>query len=178
MTEAINSMYKRYRNAEVCYAYLGDVSTNEALMGTEFARSNWFTRRWTLQELIAPPNVVFLNHQWLIIGTKRSLKAVISDITKIDVAMLDKAYPEEFSIGRRMAWASHRTTIKLEDMAYSLLWLFGLNMPLLYGKGDTAIIRLQEEIMKKSDDPYIFVWKNKSNDPSGLLAKSPSDFDA
>ena len=85
--------------------------------------------------------------------------------------------PEEFSIAQRMSWASKRVTTRVEDIAYSLLGLFGVNMPMLYGEGERAFTRLQEEIMKHSDDHSLFVWSNKTSGYRGLLAKSPADFE-
>ncbi|KAH8596197.1 heterokaryon incompatibility protein-domain-containing protein [Bisporella sp. PMI_857] len=177
LTEAINSMYRWYQNATVCYAYLSDVQTSEVSGDASFGKSAWFTRGWTLQELIAPASVEFYNFTWQKLGTKESLKDVISEITNIDVAMLEGVDPEAFSVAKRMSWASKRTTTRPEDRAYSLLGLFEVNMPLLYGEGERAFIRLQEEIMKHSDDQSLFAWKSTSNGYRGLLAKSPTDFD-
>jgi hypothetical protein len=174
LTEAINSMYRWYQNAVVCYAYLSDVEGSNA---SSFKESAWFTRGWTLQELIAPANVEFYDSTWRNLGTKESLKDVISERTGIDVAMLEGADPEDFSVAKRMSWAATRTTTRVEDRAYSLLGLFGVNMPMLYGEGERAFIRLQEEIMKHSDDQSLFAWKGAWKGYRGLLAKSPADFD-
>lgn len=177
LTEAINSMYRWYQNATVCYAYISDVQDNDPLIDPTFRGSMWFTRGWTLQELIAPACVEFYNKTWKKLGTKESLREVISDITNIDVEMLlAGADPEAFSIAKRMSWASKRTTTRSEDRAYSLLGLFGVNMPMLYGEGARAFIRLQEEIMKSSDDQSLFAWTSNSDNYRGLLAQSPGDF--
>jgi hypothetical protein len=176
LTEAINSMYRWYQNAAVCYVYLSDVQSSEVSCDSSFEESAWFTRGWTLQELIAPANVEFYNCTWHILGTKESLKDAISEITGIGVAILEGADPEGLSVAKRMSWASKRTTTRVEDIAYSLLGLFGVNMPMLYGEGERAFIRLQEEIMKHSDDQSLFAWKSTRNVYRGLLAKSPSDF--
>jgi hypothetical protein len=176
LTEAINSMYRWYKNAEVCYAYLSDVQSSEVSGNSGFEESAWFTRGWTLQELIAPANVEFYNCTWHKLGTKDSLKDAISQITSINVAVLEGVDPENFSIAKRMSWASKRTTTRIEDIAYSLLGIFGVNMPMLYGEGERAFIRLQEEIMKHSDDQSLFAWKSNSDSYRGLLANSISDF--
>ena len=176
LSESINSMYRWYQNAAVCYVYLFDVDTVTSVPST-FTTSAWFTRGWTLQELIAPLNVEFYEAGWHKIGTKETLKCAISSATGIDVKVLERgADPKAFSIAQRMSWASGRTTKKLEDIAYSLLGLFGVNMPLLYGEGERAFIRLQEEVMKQSADHSIFAWTSAERCYRGLLAKSPASF--
>lgn len=176
LTEAINSMYRWYQNSVVCYAFMSDVECSEVTDDSDFAASAWFTRGWTLQELIAPTEVIFYNSAWQWLGTKDSLKDAISEVTNINIEMLEGADPEQFSVARRMSWASARTTTRIEDVAYSLLGLFGVNMPMLYGEGERAFTRLQEEIMKHSDDQSLFAWKSTSDSFRGLLAKSPADF--
>ncbi|KAM5353011.1 hypothetical protein ACJZ2D_017122 [Fusarium nematophilum] len=176
LTESINSMYQWYQDAAVCYAYLADVETTKPSEDASFGDSVWFTRGWTLQELIAPATVEFFNCAWQKIGTKQSLKDIISRVTNIDTAMLEGADPDDFSIAKRMSWAAKRTTTRSEDRAYSLLGLFNINMPMLYGEGERAFIRLQEEIMKISDDQSLFAWRSDSTNYRGLLAISPIDF--
>src|SRR5205814_1400499 len=139
LSEAINSMYTWYRNASVCYAYLSDVSaasSADPLYPTvsSFRRSRWFTRGWTLQELIAPPDVVFLSKEWKEIGSKETLKERIKEITGIQIKALEGADMGLFSVSERMSWAAKRQTTGIEDTAYSLMGLFGVNMPLLYGE--------------------------------------------
>jgi hypothetical protein len=181
LSEAINSMYRWYQEAEVCYVYLSDVpsGTDSCGLDPKFAGSRWFTRGWTLQELIAPSSVIFLGSDWEEIGTKGDLQEVISEITGIHAnILLGDDDLESVSIAQRMSWASKRTTTRVEDLAYCLMGVFGVNMPMLYGEGQQAFIRLQEEIMKMSDDHSIFAWK--SNDwwrhDGGLLATSPAAF--
>lgn len=176
LSESINSMYRWYQNAAVCYAYLFDVGGTRLSNDSSFSKSVWFTRGWTLQELIAPLNVEFYNSAWDKLGTKESLIDTIAATTGIDVEALKGVDPEHFSVAKRMSWASKRTTTRAEDIAYSLLGLFGVNMPMLYGEGERAFIRLQEEIMKHSDDHSIFAWSSDDNKYRGLLAKSPVDF--
>ncbi|KAH8803578.1 heterokaryon incompatibility protein-domain-containing protein, partial [Xylogone sp. PMI_703] len=154
LSEAINSMYRWYEEAEVCYAHLADVPSK-----AKFAESRWFTRGWTLQELIAPSTLKFVNEQWKEIGTKSSLGLELSQITGVPVGiLLGKDDLESASIAQRMSWASKRETTRDEDIAYCLMGIFGIHMPLIYGEGQRAFIRLQEEIMKVSDDHSLFAW--------------------
>jgi Heterokaryon incompatibility protein (HET) len=149
LSEAINSMFRWYSNAAVCYVYLSDVK----YPGGEISHSRWFTRGWTLQELIAPRIVEFFTSKWELIGTKRSLRRKIASVTGIDVeTLLDPDTLSSASVARRMAWAANRQTTRTEDVAYCLMGLFDVAMPLLYGEGEKAFIRLQEEIIKEIDD--------------------------
>ncbi|KAF2091761.1 HET-domain-containing protein, partial [Saccharata proteae CBS 121410] len=181
LTESINSMYNWYGEAAICYAYLNDVPDNEEVVQDPvFARSVWFTRGWTLQELIAPSRVIFFSNGWNEIGEKHTLARRLAQITDIDVHVLGGAkHPYECSVAQRMAWAANRVTTRREDIAYSLLGLFDVNMPLLYGEGEKAFIRLQEEIVRISDDDSLFAWKDETASPMdchGLLANSPKHF--
>jgi hypothetical protein len=180
LSEAINSMYRWYQDSGVCYAYLADVPLNAVdhrtgAISPEFSKSRWFTRGWTLQELIAPSTVIILDQKWQEIGTKLSLQRMISKITGIPTNILLEGDLEGASVAQRMSWASKRKTTKVEDLAYCLMGMFGINMPLLYGEGERAFTRLQEEIMKVSDDYSLFAWKS-SEKHSGLLAASPAAF--
>jgi hypothetical protein len=171
-------MFHWYRDAQVCYAYLSDVPATEEdhwVQDSAFRKSKWFTRGWTLQELLAPQTVVFFNHNWEEIGTKGRLYSLISSITGIErLFNFEKA-----CVAQKMSWASNRETLRSEDMAYCLMGLFKVNMPLLYGEGSNAFYRLQLEIMKQSDDESIFAWSEaewQSHQESGLLAYSPAAF--
>ncbi|KAK4043934.1 ankyrin repeat-containing domain protein [Parachaetomium inaequale] len=172
LSEAINSMYRWYQESVVCYAYLADVPFGA---DPECLESEWFTRGWTLQELIAPSTVIFLDQSWQEIGTKSSLRSVISRITGIPVTVLKSGDVESASVAQRMSWASKRETTRVEDRAYSLMGLFGVHMPMVYGEGERAFIRLQEEIMRLSDDHSLFAWASAGSH-GGLLAPSPSAF--
>jgi hypothetical protein len=185
LSEAINSMFRWYQNAEVCYAYLVDVpeSTEDPrLPDSFFRRSKWFTRGWTLQELLAPSTVVFFDCNWVEIGTKSSLCDTIVSITGIKLL----ANFEEACVAQKMSWASRRETTRLEDMAYCLMGLFGVNMPPLYGEGENAFRRLQLEILNRMDDESLFAWKEERggvwpwiverSGMGGLLARSPTAF--
>ncbi|RYP59385.1 hypothetical protein DL770_010212 [Monosporascus sp. CRB-9-2] len=182
LSEAINSMYLWYQNAKLCYAYLADVSSDTvnhpaSFTDSEFSRSKWFKRGWTLQELIAPPELIFLNRKWQKVGTKSTLQQDIFKTTGIPVGILSGSDDlETASVAQRMSWAANRETSRLEDLAYCLMGIFGVNMPLIYGEGRRAFLRLQEEIMKISDDHSIFAWKSKDDTHGGLLATSPEAF--
>ncbi|KAH7245499.1 heterokaryon incompatibility protein-domain-containing protein [Fusarium tricinctum] len=169
LSEAINSMFQWYRKSEACYVYLSDVTSaeNPASQSSSFRRSRWFTRGWTLQELLAPHEVIFLSNDWCEVGTKASLSTTISHITNIDVATLIKHTWSHVSIAMIMSWASMRQTTRLEDQAYSLLGLFDVNMPLIYGEGQKAFYRLQVEIMKFTNDDSLFAWSTEPLDDHG-----------
>ncbi|OBZ77075.1 hypothetical protein A0H81_03170 [Grifola frondosa] len=171
-------MFSWYRKSEVCYAYLDDVPGIDLPESKEsdFRKSEWFTRGWTLQELIAPSSVIFFSKSWVEIGTKTSLASVIENITKVNRKVLSSTFGEEVSVAQRMSWAAGRKTTREEDRAYSLMGLFGVNMPTIYGEGKRAFIRLQHEIMKTSNDCSLFVWQSSSLQNSGLLAPSPDEF--
>ncbi|OOF92107.1 hypothetical protein ASPCADRAFT_518000 [Aspergillus carbonarius ITEM 5010] len=174
LAEAINSMYRWYQKASVCYVFLADVESMD-----DFEKSRWFTRGWTLQELIAPKQMIFFNRSWEKLGTKRELRDEIQTRTRIPGSALSGIGDmSSFCIAQKMSWAANRYTSRLEDRAYSLLGLFDINMPLLYGEGEKAFIRLQEELMKAYDDPSILLWASKDQSHGGLLATSPDAFEA
>ncbi|KAI1783429.1 HET-domain-containing protein [Ganoderma leucocontextum] len=166
LSETINSMYGWYARAHVCYAFLADVPAEEAhhREGSRFRWSRWFTRGWTLQELIAPVDVVFLARDWTVIGSKCSLSSLVTEITNIDYyALLHLAPLERFSVAERLSWAAVRGTTRVEDRAYSLLGIFDINMPPLYGEGNRAFRRLQEEIMRRIPDQSLFLWSSSES---------------
>jgi hypothetical protein len=202
LSEAINSMFEWYRDSKVCYAYLEDVTAEDMInfqfpdddhlapdeerdfYQTSFARSRWFTRGWTLQELIGPASVEFYGRDWSYLGSLGELLGAIVLITGIDAAMLSSdasiksKYLQGFSVAQKMSWAAKRQTTRIEDEAYSLMGIFDVNMPLLYGEGCAAFVRLQEEIIKNSSDQSIFAWMSTSRDDDRLLlAPSPSCFE-
>ena len=147
-------MFSWYKNSTVCYTFMDDVTEHKDLIG-----SRWFTRGWTLQELIAPSNVVFYNSLWKPLGTKETLQDVITSITGIHPKFLLGADLETASVAKKMSWAAKRNTTRVEDTAYALLGLFDINMPLLYGEGIKAFRRLQEEIIKLyPEDQSLYVW--------------------
>lgn len=186
LSEAINSMYHWYEAADTCYAYMIDVKAafieDMFAPNSSFRLSNWFTRGWTLQELIAPSEVDFFASDWSYLGNKRESNVFVNmlqHITGVPHAILSgELHPTEASVASRMAWAANRETTRLEDTAYSLLGIFDVNMPLLYGEGEKAFIRLQEQILSQNDDETIFAWHEEPSDKAlwGLLAARPSCF--
>ena len=192
LSEAINSMFRWYNEASCCYAYLEDYEIPRGAgrrggsSGVEFevtlerlARCRWFTRGWTLQELIAPRNMVFYGRGWSQLGTKETLQHMLSEITGVDEEVLElMEYMFDLPAGRRMSWAARRETTREEDMAYCLLGIFNVNIPLLYGEGDRAFVRLQEEIVRRHNDVSLFAWRQEEPVPlyRGLFAQFPSEF--
>lgn len=185
LSEAINSMYQWYKDSAVCYAYLEDVVSKQTSLEPglydirNFTAGRWFTRGWTLQELIAPSTVEFYTNEWVEIGSKASLSAHLADATHIGQSVLLSGDLSTSNVAERMSWAANRITTREEDMSYCLLGLFGINMPLLYGEGSRAFFRLQEQILKQEEDYSIFAWclqESPGRDLSGLLASSPKSF--
>jgi hypothetical protein len=176
--EAINSMFRWYKAAEICYAYLPDVNGPH---GKEFEDSEWFERGWTLQELVASRTVRFYDSQSRYLGDKESLGYRLAHITKVHQDVLrDSTKIFDYSIAERMSWMAKRITTRIEDMAYSMLGIFGIDdMPMMYGQGETAFRRLQERIMERSNDFSIFAWRGmKENEYGpGLLATHPKAFE-
>ncbi|WAO95908.1 Hypothetical protein NCS54_01355600 [Fusarium falciforme] len=174
LSESITSMFAYYERAKVCYAFLDDVSFEPGYATGRppklFAQSAWFTRGWTLQELIAPKHVKFFDQSWYFLGykTDKHLLHVIENATNVDSIVLNvPATTKVMSIAKKMSWVSRRQTTRVEDMAYSLMGIFGVYMPPLYGEGTHAFIRLQEAIMKTSNDQTIFAW---TSPPAGSLS--------
>jgi hypothetical protein len=157
LTEAINSMFCWYREAAKCYVYLSDVSMHDydqtdhcsqSPWEPAFRKSRWFTRGWTLQELIAPESVEFFSSEGKRLGNKKSLERQVHDITGIPIQALQGNPLSALSVTERMSWAAKRETTRKEDEAYSLLGIFDIHMPLIYGEGEKAFLRLKEEIDK------------------------------
>jgi hypothetical protein len=156
LQEAITSMFCWYHNAAKCYVYLKDVSTNDQIdlssqpWEAAFRNSRWFTRGWTIQELIAPPSVEFFCSNRNRLGDKKSLEGQLHEITRIPISALQGTPPSEFSINERTSWAENRQTRRAEDRAYSLLGIFDAYIPLIYGEGAaSATSRLREAIDKR-----------------------------
>ena len=166
LSEAINSMYRWYENSTVCYAYLHDVDGSSFPTEpdtTRYPTSNgwpeWFSRGWTLQEMIAPSDVWFFNKDWKPINNKKVLGHTLARITRVPERILtDGLSSNRPCVAQIMSWAADRTTSRDEDRAYSLLGLLDVNMPMLYGEGKKAFRRLQLEIIRMSNDQSIFAW--------------------
>jgi heterokaryon incompatibility protein (HET) len=172
LQEAINSMFRWYRDAAKCYVYLADVSrpaldangkSSQLTWELSFRKSRWFARGWTLQELVAPASVELFSKEGEQLGNKRSLERHIHEVTGIPVKVLRGTPLSDFTIPEKMSWAEKRETTREEDKAYSLLGIFDVYMPLIYGEGrENAFKRLREEIDKASKGrslPMIaFIW--------------------
>lgn len=193
LQEAINSMFAWYRKSAICYAFLSDIHERPRPNTVQIAGafhfdisySRWFTRGWTLQELLAPDFLYFFDASWEALGSRNLWATSISQKTAIPAKCLTGPEYGEFNIyqdknaslrrvqksresiedklqhitvAARMSWAANRQTTRVEDEAYCLLGLFDINMPMLYGEGNKAFMRLQQEIMKTSDDATILAW--------------------
>jgi Heterokaryon incompatibility protein (HET) len=163
LTEAINSIFRWYQKAARCYVYLSDVSTRKRKASdtstgyktweSAFRASKWFTRGWTLQELLAPITVEFFSREGKQLGDKGTLKQHIQEITGITILALEGVPLSQFRIDERFSWAKERQTTREEDKAYSLFGIFNIQIPVLYGEGGKkALERLREEINKPLKD--------------------------
>jgi hypothetical protein len=155
LSEAINSMFRWYQKATRCYVYLSDISTyrqySQATPAWEvaFKQSRWFTRGWTLQELIAPALVDFFSREGECLGSKITLEHMIHERTGIATSALRGGALSNFRIDELMSWAEYRNTTLEEDKSYCLLGVFDVSIPLIYREGrDKASRRLREEIYK------------------------------
>ncbi|PMD31742.1 HET-domain-containing protein [Hyaloscypha variabilis F] len=195
LQEAINSMFRWYRNAARCYVYLDDVSCpattsteppgapaqkkrkrmdiaasptvqpTEPLWQAAFRDSLWFTRGWTLQELLAPSSVEFFSSEGTLLGNKSSLELSIHNLTHIPVEALRHGQLSNFCVSDRYAWMNHRETTREEDKAYALLGIFDIQMPLIYGEGyATAFRRLQREVSQATKPPLMPVAEGAAFD--------------
>ncbi|KAK5171454.1 uncharacterized protein LTR77_004599 [Saxophila tyrrhenica] len=211
LSEAINSMYKWYRGSFTCFVFLPDVhdlerctcklksrkthgeTTFKTFYVEELKRSTWFTRAWTLQELLAPWNVLFYNADFRCVGTLENLAEHVSEASHIPMEFLSAGEVAPMSqrrfcptpvhlasVAQRMGWAARRQASRSEDIAYSLLGIFDVNMPLLYGEGERkAFRRLQKEIIASSPDESIFCWSDEGKkyfEKESILAATPGCF--
>ncbi|TBU58543.1 hypothetical protein BD310DRAFT_473834 [Dichomitus squalens] len=181
LSEAINSMYSWYRYASVCYAHLADVPdgtvVTQGSANEVFRQIRWFRRGWTLQELIAPRIVIFVSAQWTFLGSRFALADLLQDITGIDSHVLTRQLePKDFPVAVRMGWAACRKTTRVEDEAYALLGVFGLHMQPMYGEGERAFIRLQEEILKRIPDATLFAWGRTMHSTMALYMDGEDKF--
>jgi hypothetical protein len=187
-------MFTWYTRASICYVHFSDIPTS-SVPWSSIRSSRWFTRGWTLQELIAPRQMAFFASDWTEIASKLDILPLLSEITKIDESVLMTGDLSEASVAKKMSWAASRKTSRGEDAAYCLLGIFDVNMPLLYGEGAVkAFRRLQEAIMRTTHDQSLFAWGTfvdkfsitpppatnlpwQRSDPQyGLFAESPADF--
>ncbi|KAK1533393.1 hypothetical protein CPAR01_10101 [Colletotrichum paranaense] len=196
LTEAINSMFKWYQRAAICYAWLSDLDPSADIDSDfdgsgDLGQCRWFTRGWTLQELIAPKEVEFYDRDWNLVGCKSGLVDQLHAITAIAKDVLGNRHRAllHTCVAEKMSWAAGRETTRVEDAAYCLMGIFGINMPLFYGEEEKAFQRLQNEILRESDDVTIFAWERARHRPppdqcffdngrnfGGVLAESADDF--
>ncbi|KAF8866786.1 WD40 repeat-like protein [Acephala macrosclerotiorum] len=178
LSEAINSMFRWYRNATRCYVYLTDISTNDPIdlslqpWEAAFGNSRWFTRGWTLQELIAPPSVEFFSSNGNRLGDKKSLEAQLHKITGIPVLALRGSHLSYFSFDERVSWARNRETKREEDLAYSLLGILDISIPVIYGeRKENAFRMLQQTLEGHSNNVMLVAFSPDSR----LLASASGD---
>ena len=197
LSEAINSMFAIYEQAVRCYVYMEDVGEEVVNLSDDmdphgildggsgsladehhamlsplkvFCKSRWFTRGWTLQELLAPPAIQFRNRHWGLVGSLQGLLLTVSRVTRIDHGvLLGRRSIESCCIAEKFSWAAYRVTTRIEDLAYSLLGICGINMPLLYGERSNAFKRLQEELIRTSEDRSIFAWHGSGRQRTRLV---------
>jgi hypothetical protein len=186
-------MYRWYELSTLCIVFLEDATRDgtsqsvENQFGRMLRKSRWITRGWTLQEPIAPHAVSFYDSTWSLIVEKRNALFTLRNATGIPEYVLASGDLSRTSVAQKMSWAATRTTSRIEDIAYSLLGIFGVHMPMLYGERDNAFLRLQEEIMRRTPDDSIFAWgsaprssfrglRDSFSTYRGLLARSPKEF--
>ncbi|KAK0707801.1 heterokaryon incompatibility protein-domain-containing protein [Lasiosphaeris hirsuta] len=178
LTESINSMFRWYQDASICFVYLSDLEPTVSIQDG-MKRCRWFRRGWTLQELLAPRNIQFYDRDWKFRGTKDNFVDIIKATTRIPKSILQgQTSIRDYSVASKMAWAAKRKTTRIEDTAYCLMGIFGVNMALIYGEGPRAFKRLQEEIVKNSNDLTIFSWDeaDRTLAHQNLFATSPAAF--
>jgi len=180
LSEAINSMFHWYQQAEVCYVYLSDLDPG-AELASALGSCRWFTRGWTLQELIAPRDVIFYDSVWGHRGTKTDLSGLLERITGIPKDLLrHRTAPCDYPVACRMSWASQRQTTRIEDTAYCLVGIFDVYMSPRYGERTKAFQRLQHAIIVQSvPDLTIFAWTDHEKscpDICGMIAESAGQF--
>lgn len=193
LSESINSMFNWYRQAKLCIVYLADTDGSiwKKQDGKEVA-SEWFSRGWTLQELLAPRQMEFYDRGWRAFGSKSQLAQVIADASRIEVSYLNgQKHFRKASIATRLSWQAPRTTTREEDMSYSLLGVLGVSLDPRYGEGGyQAFVRLQEELIRNQtvSDESLFAWTMPvaglpshdrdgwESEEWGLLAPSPKCF--
>lgn len=175
LTESLNSMFSWYREAKLCITYLNDVKRPESSaksdysdqgIPTHFKKENsrepsvWFSRGWTLQELLAPREMRFYDMNWSDLGTKAELVNELKEVTGIEARYLRGGNTfRSACIATKISWMAERTTERVEDMAYSMLGIFGIYMAPQYGERELAFVRLQQELLSKSTDESLFAWR-------------------
>ena len=177
LQEAILSMFRWYQRATKCYVYLADVNAidqhDQWNWEQDFRGSRWFTRGWTLQELLAPRTVEFFSQEGRLLGNKENLERLIQEITGIAIGALRGMPMSQFEINDRFSWARTRHTKRAEDEAYSLLGIFGVSMPIMYGEGRAnAFNRLKKEINEASKENRGKMQQNGTLDEAALRSRN------
>ncbi|KAG6335867.1 hypothetical protein ID866_3232 [Astraeus odoratus] len=170
-------MFKWYRDCHVCITYLA-----ESMSVDDLANDVWFTRGWTLQELVAPRTMKFYGRGWVPISNSTNDKqdltmmSVVSQVTGISLDDLRDFRPGTRDVHTRMMWASTRTTTRIEDIAYCLIGIFDVSMTVAYGEGKRAFYRLMEAIIHRCGEWQIMAWAGKPSADSAALPDSPRCF--
>ena len=184
LEESIRSMFNWYRNSKICIVHLADTTSFWTVV-----RDTWFTRGWTLQELLAPKKIKFFGKSWQYITLdstdndkdldfklKVSLWRVISTLTKIPLRTLLDFTPGINHARDALVWVSKRKTTRVEDIAYCLIGLLGIPFSIAYGEGNMAFRRLQVEILQQSHDMGLFAWTGQPSAYNSMLAEGPQCF--
>ncbi|KAF9473423.1 hypothetical protein BDN70DRAFT_843490 [Pholiota conissans] len=181
LDESIRSMFKWYQNSSICITYLAETESF-----SDMVKDSWFTRGWTLQELLAPTFIKFYNRAWNQLTTSKndkwdnSIQAQIELATSITKTELLTIHLAGVSFSRKMQWAARRRVTRTEDVAYSLMGLFDISMSIAYGEGgQRAFVRLIKEILSTSKYRTldIFNWGGEyASDLSSLLPSSPKAY--
>jgi hypothetical protein len=175
-------MFSWYRNSQICIVHLSDTTKPYNI-----EVDAWFTRGWTLQELLAPKVIKFFSRSWRPLTAKRNDKIPdaelgvplwksISRITGIPEVQLLNFEPGTINVREKMVWASKRKTTRIEDMAYCLIGIFDIPLSIAYGEGRLAFHRLQVEIVEHSHDQALFVWNGLPSSRNSMFAAGPEAF--
>lgn len=190
LDEAIRSMFKWYRNSAVCIVLLAMATSVPAPGGLGIDKFDaiqndpWFTRGWTLQELLAPAKIKLYSADWLPLSDfpndkeNTAIMHVVSDITGIDHHNLRYFSPGLLNVREKMVWAASRKTTRVEDVAYSLLGIFDISMPIAYGESKRAFRRLMEAIVSDCREWQIFAWAGPHSPYAASFPESPAGYRA
>ncbi|KAF9474805.1 hypothetical protein BDN70DRAFT_769036, partial [Pholiota conissans] len=177
LDESIRSMYAWYERADICIVYLSETHTT-----THIPDDTWFTRGWTLQELIAPKKLKFYSAEWNRLAQDNNddkkdpiILSFIEHATMLSSEEL--AGRLNVPLSRKMQWAASREVTREEDIAYSLMGIFDVSISIAYGEGvSRAFLRLLEEIMKNhigAKDLFNWAGGVTGNGNTHLLPPSP-----
>lgn len=177
-------MYRWYRDAEVCIVHLTATTTL-----ADFEHEPWFRRGWTLQELLAPTRIVFYTKDWSSISVDNvrhvetrndkedwRVLGAVSKVTGIPAGDLRHFRPGCERVSEKMRWASRRETTRIEDVAYALIGIFDITIPISYGEGPWAFHRLMEGIAQRCSEPGFFAWAGDASPYSLALPSSPASY--